>query len=115
VGEVIEDAPSYDFVCLCCGARNGEKSRTCTLFKYVSPHGDVNSEEFQLGLTRWLASDDYKGSIIVPEDYPLPDDYRERIVEMTESFRRSHTGILLFGLPGVTLPAHTVSLAQFLN
>ena len=77
--------------------------------------GDTDSEEFRLQISRWLASNDYKGSLLVPFDYPLSDDYRLRIVEMTESFRRTRTGILLFGLPGVKVPAQTVDLASFFN
>jgi hypothetical protein len=45
----------------------------------------------------------------------LSDDYRLRIIEMTEAYRSSRTGILLFGLPGVETPARAVCLTQFLN
>lgn len=73
------------------------------------------SEEFWLQLTHWLSSDDYKGSVLVPENYVLDDAYRLRIIEMTEPIRKSKKGILLFGLPGLDLPAPTVSLSQFMN
>ncbi len=110
-----DDAPVYDFICLCCGGRNGERKPSCSFLRYVEEEGDTDSDEFRLKLAEWLSSDDYKGSLLVPADHPLSEDYRKRIIEMTESFRRSRTGILLFGLPGIELPAHTVNLSQFLN
>jgi len=112
---MVEDAPTYDFICLCCGARNGERNSRCSFSRYVKDEDDADSEEFRIQLAKWLASDDYKGALLVPADYELSEDYRLRIIEMTDAFRASRTGILLFGLPGVKLPAPTVSLTQFLN
>ena len=111
---MVEDAPTYDFICLCCGARNGERPKRCSLNRYVKDEND-DSEEYWSQLAQWLASTDYKGALLVPADYELAEDYRLRIVEMTEAFRRSRTGIILFGLPGVEVPAQAVNLTQFLN
>jgi hypothetical protein len=110
-----EDAVLCDFVCLCCGARNGERIPTCSFNKYVKESGDITSEDFREGLVQWLASLDYKGALLIPTDYLLEDEYRLRIIEMTEPYRKAKKGIVLFGLPGVTLPGHAVSLTDFLN
>lgn len=110
-----EDAVLCDFVCLCCGARNGERILTCSFHKYVKEEGDLQSEEFRDGLVQWLASNDYKGSLLIPSAYVLEDEYRLRIIDMTEGYRKTRRGIVLFGLPGVNLPGHAVSLAEFLN
>ena len=108
------DSPSYDFICLCCGARNGETLPACSSNKYFSSEGEI-TEEFQEQIAAWFASDDYKGSLLVPENIEITEEYRLHIVEMTENYRQSYTGILLFRLPGVEYPAHAVSLSRFMN
>ena len=111
----MSDVP-YDFICLCCGGRNGEEVARCSFSKYVPPEEDDSlSESFMAKVSDWLCSKDYKGSIIVPEGYVLSDDYRERIIRATEEFRAAYHGITLFGLPGSDLSKNVVSLSKFFN
>lgn len=105
----------YDFICLCCGARNGEVYSWCSFHKYVTDEAKTDSEEYRSQLAAWLSSADYKGSLLVPADYLLTEEHRQRILEMTEQFRSTRTGILLFGLPGVEIPPHAACLSRFLN
>lgn len=111
----MRDIP-YDFICLCCGGRNGEDVANCSFSKYVPAQDeDSTSDEFMKKVANWLSSGDYKGSLIVSEGYILPDEYRIRIVRATEEYRKSFYGIILFGLPGSDLSNNVINLSRFFN
>lgn len=104
---------SYDFICLCCGARNGANIPECTYNQYVTASDDDSLAQ-ALQLSSWFRSSDYKGSLLVPEGYQLDTDYRLRIVRMTESFRRKRRCLLLFTLPGVN-DVNSIPLSSFMD
>lgn len=112
---MIEDA-DFDFICLCCGGRNGERHPFCSYFKYVNDvEGPIDDDVYYQQLGEWLGSEEYKGSLMVPPGYILTKEYRIHLIEITESYRRSRDpGVLLFTLPGVDIP-NIVSLTRFMN
>ena len=112
----MQEEPEYDFICLCCGGRNGERNPFCSFHKYVKDlEGPIDDEEYLKQLGDWLGSEEYKGSVMVPPGFVMSKEYRFRLVEMTDPHRKSRSpGVLLFTLPGIDVPG-TINLLRFMN
>jgi len=74
---------SYDFICLCCGGRNGEDDPACTVRNY--PLADATRPELpewyseqEYDSRAWFRSAEYLGSVVVPANYvvsPTTENY----------------------------------------
>lgn len=111
----MDDDLDYEFICLCCGGRNGADIPECSYHKYVTNH-DIDSDEHSHQLAKWITSPDYKGAVLVPVGFQLDDEYRKRILRSTQHAREARNGgLLLFKLPGMKSSIRAVSLGRFLN
>lgn len=59
---------TYDFICLCCGGRNGELHPSCSVQSYETTEGSYDFEA-------WFSSRSYLGAAIVPADYVVSADH----------------------------------------
>lgn len=110
--------PTYDFICLCCGARNGEQIPKCTLNEVFSSksEGKRDFQSFALAVDAWIRSPKYKGSILVPEGYQMTEEERLALVEMTAAYKETHSGVLLFARPEIEdLPEHAIRISDFIH
>lgn len=115
----------FEFVCLCCGGRNGEVLAACSINKYpLDRTEDINKialedRHMHLDILAWLDSPDYKGSVIIPVGYNLTDEARRIFLRLTDDYRKKHRNdncVMLFKLPVIKekLP-NVVDLTEFLN
>lgn len=116
---------TYDFICLCCGGRNGEDHPGCSVRSF--PLSDVAKShlpewyrEQQYDFNAWFASDEYLGSVIIPAHYVMSYDHRKFLKELTGAADNGVRPLLVQSIlcderiPNVIrLPAYDVS--QFDN
>lgn len=78
---------TYDFICLCCGGRNGEDHPACSVRNYLltdeaREHLSEWHQEQPYDFNAWFASDEYFGSVIIPAHYVLSEDHRKFLAEL---------------------------------
>ena len=113
----------FEFICLCCGARNGEVREACSVNKFpLDPATDINSlqpsvRHAYLDLLAWLESPDYKGSLLVPVGFEVTEENRLLLLRATEPHRAKRPrGIMLFKLPIIKEKIQgIIDIRDFLN
>lgn len=81
----------YDYICLCCGGRNGELLPECSLNRFPMERDAIGlaalpdwyaEQDFDYEL--WYNSPYYCGSLIIPSGYFLMPYERERLLQAAE-------------------------------
>lgn len=76
---------TYDFICLCCGGRNGELHPSCSVQNYEDAVGEFDHSS-------WFSSQEYLGAVIVPADYIVSHDHRELLKGLAAQTRPALVG-----------------------
>lgn len=114
-----DDSDKFDIICLCCGSRNGKITDACSIHQFPLKEEDREKlpswfAEQKFNYEKWFNSLLYRGSIFVPAGYELTDGHREAILRCTETYTNTHTGTLIYALPGCEKPG-LISISQFFN